>query len=98
MSVQLVCGLIAFSAAFLTWWKAKFKCPIYIHVLAALATGLGILMLPGIETEILNNNDGWFQEDWQIVMMMPALVYGAFILHGGRIYSNKESQKDKKNR
>jgi hypothetical protein len=84
-------GIITFIliCAFAAWWKAGFKCPIYIHVIASLATVLGVFIANNIEPSA-SANEWWLLGKWWIVLIMPAFVYGGFAVYGGGVYSEKD--------
>ena len=76
-------------SALILWWKAGFKCPIYIHVLAGLATALGVFIAKNTDSS-LPVNQWWLLGKWWIALIMPALIYGAFAVYGVGVYSKKD--------
>jgi hypothetical protein len=84
--VFIICVVVS---ALYAWQKAGFKCPIYIHVLASVAIFLGFFIANGVEPSA-SINKWWLLGKWWIVPIMPALVYGTFIIRGRQIYSKDD--------
>ncbi len=87
--LQIVFIIFVVISALYAWQKARFKCPVYIHVLAGVAIALGFLIANGVElSEPINK--WWLLGKWWIVPIMPALVYGTFAIRGRQIYSKDD--------
>ncbi|WP_374798112.1 MULTISPECIES: hypothetical protein [Aerosakkonema] len=70
---HLVHAIIAlFTLAINLWalWKGNLKIPFYIHFIAGIAVVLGIALIYG---QPINS--------WWMVLIMPALVYAAFLAY-----------------
>jgi hypothetical protein len=90
MNPQKIVFIIFFVvSALYAWQKAGFKCPRYIHVLAGLATVLGLFIANGVEPSG-SINKWWLLGKWWIVPIMPAFVYGTFVTRGRQIYSRED--------
>ena len=52
--------------ALIAWGKTGFKCPLYIHVLAGLATALGFIIARNTDSSF-PVNQWWLLGKWRIV-------------------------------
>lgn len=81
--------LIILVSGLVTWWKAGFKCPFYIHVIGVIGTALGFWIAYTLDPETDANK--WpLLGKWWIVFIMPAFVYGGFAIYGRGVYSNRK--------
>ena len=76
-------------SALIAWGKTGFKCPLYIHVLAGLATALGFIIARNTDSSFAVNQ-WWLLGKWWIALIMPAFVYGLFAIYGIGVYSKKD--------
>ncbi|WP_392532484.1 hypothetical protein [Nostoc sp. C117] len=48
-TIQVIFIAFILISAMVAWWKAGFRCPLYIHVIAGLATALGFFITNNID-------------------------------------------------
>jgi hypothetical protein len=80
-------GLIILTAtgAFAFLVRTRFWFPRYIHWLAAIALAIGFGMLAIIPPDAPVNQGNWVGfKQGMVVLLFPAIVYGAFVLYGGQ--------------
>jgi hypothetical protein len=87
--IKLIFIAFILISAIVAWWKAGFRCPIYIHAIAGLATALGFFITNNIDPST-PVNQWWLLGKWWIVLIMAAFVYGGFAVYGGGIYFKKD--------
>jgi hypothetical protein len=87
--LKIVFIIFVVISALYAWQKARFKCPVYIHILAGVAIPLGFFIANGAELSAPINK-WWLLGKWWIVPIMPALVYGTFAIRGRQIYSKDD--------
>ena len=77
--------------AFLTYWvRTRFWLPKYIHVLAAIGLIVSALSEWASPADAPIKQQGWIARLF-LVLVLPAIIYAYFILHGGQHAAFKRS-------
>jgi hypothetical protein len=64
------------------WIRRGFWIPRYIHVMALCAAAIGLWLARIAPADAPFRKYGWMAEA-EMILILPALVYGAFVLYGG---------------
>jgi hypothetical protein len=95
--VHLCHGVLLALAAvgfFAVWYRTRFWLPRYVHVLAAVATLMGVAMIFLIPADAPIRKQVGIWANVLIVAICPALVYFFFVFYGGQsaAYKRRTSQ------
>ena len=93
-TLRIAAALAILATGLFAWWKAGFKCPVYIHIIGAIAIALGFNMAASTAPESEINN--WpLLGKWWTVLIAPAFVYGGFAVYGIGVYGQKNEGENK---